>query len=423
VSGKVLGVLLLRTNERRQAFTPREVDFLRTVAHATAVALRNVRLLEFERGLTEREKHARLLAEERAAELARYEGYFAHLTEGIAILDEHGNVLSLNPAGAEMLDVSPQEARGRPLQALAGPDGEWIAELLAEVGRGQVRRAVDVPVRTVTGRHLTLSLSGAPLHDRDGASILSFRDVTVQRALADELRQTKDFLERLIDASVDGIVAADLRGRILLWNKGAERVTGYPAAEVVGKLSVSHFYPPGQAREIMDRLRDASSADGHVRLQRAELVGKTGEVIPVDLSAALIRQGDRETATVGVFSDLRERLRVEEQLRAAEQKLALAEKAQVASELAGAAAHELNQPLTSILGFSELLFRRSTAGAQGREELEQILREVERMAGIVRKIGRIARYETMEYVGKRRIVDLEKSSKPPPPGGPIVIED
>jgi hypothetical protein len=45
------------------------------------------------------------------------------------------------------------------------------------------------------------------------------------------------------------------------------------------------------------------------------------------------------------------------------------------------------------------------------------------MAMIVRRIGKIARYETKDYVGNRRIVDLERSSEPPPPTGPIVIKD
>ena len=142
------------------------------------------------------------------------------------------------------------------------------------------------------------------------------------------------------------------------------------------------------------------------------------------MSAALLTESGRETATVGVFSDQRHRLRVEAELQEAQAKLALAEKAKVASELAGAAAHELNQPLTSILGFSELLFRRAKGNGPGREELEQILHEAERMALIVRKIGKIARYETMEYVGNSRIVDLERASQPPPtPPGTIVIKE
>jgi len=421
--GEVVGVLFLRAMERA-GFAAREISFLCTVANATAVALRSAQLVGRVQSERSREVAARIAAEREVHQLRRYEEFFSHVSDGMAVLDEEGRVLSLNPAGCATLGIAAEQARGVPLSELVAPASAMSAAVVwRELQRGGRVLSADLQIQTRDGRSLVLSISAGTLRSQHGRAILSFRDVTEARGVEAELRQTKEFLERLIDATVDGIVAADLRGRILLWNRGAERVTGYSAAEVVGKLSVAHFYPPGQAREIMTRLRAATSADGQVRLPRAELVGKSGEVIPVDLSAALVTEGDRETATVGVFSDLRERLRVEDQLRQAQQRLALAEKAQVASELAGAAAHELNQPLTSILGFSELLFRRSTAGAHGREELEQILREAERMAGIVRKIGKIARYETMEYVGRRRIVDLEKSSEPPPPSGPIVIKD
>jgi PAS domain S-box-containing protein len=408
VSGKVLGVLLLRTSARRQAFTPREVDFLRTVAHATAVALRNVRLLEFERGLTEREKHARMIAEERAADLARYEGYFAHLTEGIAILDESGCVLLLNPAGADLIDVSSVGARGRPLQALTSAGGGPLAELLREVAEGEVRRAVDVPVTTAAGRHLILSVSGAPLRDRGSASILSFRDVTAERALADELRQTKDFLERLIDASVDGIVAADLSGKIIVFNKAAETIVGYTPDEAKAHLHVEAFYPPGVARQIMQKLHE--DPRGQLSLTRQEVMNRSGERVPVDMTAAIVFEGNREVATVGIFSDLRERMDLEQKLSTAEEKLEESEKNALIVALAGTAAHELNQPLTSVMGYAELLKRRLKEDDFAWRPVDIIYREAERMAEIVRKIGKITRYETKSYVGAARILDLEKAT-------------
>ena len=74
-----------------------------------------------------------------------------------------------------------------------------------------------------------------------------------------------------------------------------------------------------------------------------------------------------------------------------------------------------------MLGFSELLFRRTQENEKGREELAAILREAERMASIVKKIGKITRYETTAYVGSKRIVDLDRASDPPPP--PLVIRD
>jgi len=97
----------------------------------------------------------------------------------------------------------------------------------------------------------------------------------------------------------------------------------------------------------------------------------------------------------------------------------LAEKQALVSELAGTAAHELNQPLTSVLGFAELLHRRGLGDDSTREALAAILREAERMAQIVRKIGRITRYETKEYVGNRRIVDLDRAAQPQDPGAAV----
>jgi signal transduction histidine kinase len=171
---------------------------------------------------------------------------------------------------------------------------------------------------------------------------------------------------------------------------------------------------------MMRRLRAARAAGEEMGRVRCEIVASNGEVIPVELSAAIVSEDGRDTASVGVFRDLREELRRESELRKTRERLEEAEKAAVVSELAGAAAHELNQPLTSVLGFSELLFRRTREDDKGREELAAILREAERMAQIVKKIGRITRYETTAYVGRTRIVDLDRASNPPEA---IVIRD
>ncbi len=82
IRGQVRGVLLVRASGVRHTFTAREIDFLTTVAHATAVALRNASVLETVRGQTEREKTARIAAEERAAALRTYHLFFANVGDG-----------------------------------------------------------------------------------------------------------------------------------------------------------------------------------------------------------------------------------------------------------------------------------------------------------------------------------------------------
>jgi len=354
--------------------------------------------------------HARLIAQERAAQLQRFEAYFANVPVGIAILDDRACVLSLNPAGARLLDVDPQAARGRHINALTQPiDEAPLMDLLWAIRQGQVRHEADIAARTESGKQITLALGAARMDDGP-TLILSLRDVTVSRRLADELSHTKDFLERLIDSSVDGIIAADMSGQIIVYNKGAEVICGY-SAEEASRLHVKQLYPQTNAREVLARLRsEEEGGKGRLQTTRLEIRAKSGELIPVSLSAAIIYEGNREMATVGIFTDLRDRMRLERKLSDAETRLEESERNAVIVALAGTAAHELNQPLTSVMGYAELLRRKLKETDFAYRPVDIIYREAERMAEIVRKIGKITRYETKSYVGAARILDLDKAS-------------
>ncbi|MEO7328892.1 MAG: histidine kinase dimerization/phospho-acceptor domain-containing protein, partial [Minicystis sp.] len=131
----------------------------------------------------------------------------------------------------------------------------------------------------------------------------------------------------------------------------------------------------------------------------------------VALSAALILENGKPVGSVGVFTDLRDRLQMEARLSEAQEELRAREKQALIAELAGAAAHELNQPLTSVIGYAELIRRRLADSAAVDRAAKVILNEGERMADIVRKIGKITRYETKSYVGAAKILDLDRSSE------------
>ncbi len=413
VQGKVLGVLLVRGSGARPAFTSAEVNFLATVGHATAVALRNARLLESVRGESQREKSARLIAEQKAAELQRYQAFFAHVSEGIAILDGNGRVLLLNPAGATMLDVDAANLEGRHVEDLTGALGaEALTALLCAVARGEVQRDVDVHARTPTERHLTLSVSGAPLREGDAAAILSFRDVTEPRRIENELRRTKEFLEKLVDNTVDAVVAMDMEGRFILFNKGAEALTDYNAHEALGKLTAMQFFVgDGVGSELLERMRSAEhGGPGRLALTRQEIVSKAGEKVPVNMTGSILYEGSREVAMVGILRDLRDRVQLERKLSDATLRLERSERSAEMIALAGTAAHELNQPLTSVLGYAELLKRKLGPDDYAWAKVDIIHKEAERMKEIVRKIGRITRFETKAYVGEARILDLELAS-------------
>jgi len=109
---------------------------------------------------------------------------------------------------------------------------------------------------------------------------------------------------------------------------------------------------------------------------------------------------------------------MEERLANAQEKLAISEKQAVAVELAGAAAHELNQPLTSVMGYAQVLIRKLGPEGPYLPIARTILDEADRMAAIVRKLGSLTRYETKSYVGGAQIIDLDRAAQESFSGAP-----
>jgi len=412
-----MGVIFLRSRGVA-AFADHEIALVHTVANATAIALRNARILKLLRDESMQSAFARVEAERRVRLFQRYADIFESAADGMVVIDRGGHVLFANPRARQLLGYEENDLLRRPFRELFADGAETADALLEGFGSGQFPRGVDVRLSTSGGRIIVASLSFSSVLHEDDSILFSFRDVTEERRTAVELKQTKEFLERVIESSVDGIVSADLSGTVLLFNRAASRIFGYARDEVVGKKNVESLYPPGVAREIMRRIRDPNvGGPGRLEDCRVDMISAAGELIPVTLSAALILESGRPVGSVGIFTDIRDRLRMEARLSRAQEELRAREKMSVVAELAGAAAHELNQPLTSVIGYAELLRRGLGKEPNLLKAAEVIVSEAERMAEIVRKIGKITKYETKSYVGGAKILDLEKAAEESESGG------
>jgi PAS domain S-box-containing protein len=409
---QAMGVLFVRVATMRGSLSEREVALCRVVANATAVALRNARVLQSLRDQTQQVTFARFEAERRLRSLKRYADYFASAADGLAALDREGRLLFGNPRAFELVGYPEAELLGRKMREVVHADDvQRVRDYSVGFTRGEFPRGVDVRVVHKDGSVRTMNFSFSPLIDGEGAVLFSFRDITEERETADELCKTKEFLESLIDASVDPIVAADMAGTLILFNKGAERVYGYRAVDVVGKMNVKKLYPDDGGREVMRMIRSPQhGGPGRLDNFRTEALDSAGNTIPISLSASLIYAGGKAVASFGIFKDLRDKLRSEDRLAQAQQKLAVTEKQALIAELAGTAAHELNQPLQSVMVYAEMLVRKLALGTSEHNYAKTIVGETERMKEIVRKIGKITKYETKSYVGAQRILDLDKAT-------------
>jgi PAS domain S-box-containing protein len=419
IDGDVLGVLFIRAQSQKGALDEQQVGFCQVLANATGIALRNARILQTLRVETQRDASARQEAEQRVEALKRYADVFESAADGIVALDDEARLLYANPGAYQLLgyELGSTELLGKPVyQVVADADQRRLLALRQRFARGDYPRNVDLRIKRKDAGTITINCTFSPLHGSAGAVLFSFRDVTESRKMQADLVQTRNFLQSLIDASVDAIVAADMRGKIILFNEGAQRLYGHRAQDALHKMSARELYPGDGAREVGRMLRSkAHGGVGRLEPVRMEALDKQGNVFPISLTAATIYENGKAVATFGIFTDLRDRVRVEQQLAQAQEKLALSEKQSILAELAGATAHELNQPLTSVMGYAELLQKKLGADSPATRAAQVIHAEATRMAEIVRKIGKLTHYETKSYVGEQRIVDLERGSEDTPP--------
>lgn len=171
--------------------------------------------------------------------------------------------------------------------------------------------------------------------------------------LITELKRAQAYLQTLITDSPDAIITTDTHGRIVVFNNGASSLLGYEPSEMIGK-PVSELYGSiDEAKHIMFALRakQASGESGKLSNHETTIRTKTGEDIPVSLSASILKDSEgREIGIAGISKDLRP-------MRKLEAELIKAEKIATLGEVGAMLSHEVNNFLESILSACELSHR------------------------------------------------------------------
>ena len=216
----------------------------------------------------------------------------------------------------------------------------------------------------------------------------SIRDITRTKSLENQLIGVKEFITRVIYASASAIVAADRSGKIELMNSVAKELFG---AYNGGEGTITHteqLYPPGKAKEIMRMLRDEKiGGRGKLIIPRTIIVNAKGEEIEVEMSAAIIYdEHGNESATMAIYNDLKDKIKVERQLKLTQKHLAKSEKMASLGQLAAGVAHEINNPLTGVLFYASLLLERSDLDDDAKQDLNYIIEDANRCKNIVKSL-------------------------------------
>jgi len=212
-------------------------------------------------------------------------------------------------------------------------------------------------------------------------------DLPTRGGLEEKLQRSNAFLRNLISSAVDGIISSDTKGKILIFNEAAEKVFGYTVDEALNHLNVRDIYPDNNAYEVMRNLRsDDYDGKGKLKSYKVDIISKYGEIIPIMLNASIIYENGKEIATIGFFHDLREELRMKEELEKTQLQLLQAEKMSSLGKLAAGVAHQLNNPLGGITLFAKLILEEYDLEEGAKEDLHRILRDAKRCRDTVKEL-------------------------------------
>ncbi len=210
-------------------------------------------------------------------------------------------------------------------------------------------------------------------------------DLTERKQLEEALAKANDFMHNIIMSSPNAIMAADMKGEVIIWNKAAEEIFGRSAEEVIGKINIRDIYRKGLAKEIMKMMRgEEYGGPGKLRSCPMSYGRPDGQVVEGNLSAAILYDGNgKEIATVGIFVDLKERLKMERTLLETQQQLFHSEKLASIGRLAAGVAHELNNPLGAIMMYGLLALEELSEDTMPHANLKKVVNQAERCKRIV----------------------------------------
>lgn len=279
---------------------------------------------------------------------------------------------------------------------IAGPV-QQLAAGAAAISRGELAQRIEPSTSDEIGR-LAVAFNHMAVELVQQRTALEEAHRELQRQFV-ELGDLKGYTDNILASLATGLVTVDLDGRVVTLNPAGELLTGFFKGEVVGRYCAEVF---AHVPELSDILMEALASRAPISSVTLTLRRRNGGAVPIEFSAAPLKGGEgKDLGVVGVFRDLTHVRQLERDLRRSDRLAAL-------GTLAAGLAHEIKNPLTSLLTFSRHLERRFD-DPNFREKFQRVVpRELERINGIVERLLELARPARMNVTLVRLPVLMDR---------------
>ena len=311
----------------------------------------------------------------------RFTELFESLREGIFFTTPEGKLLDANPALLRMLGYDDKEELKKLNFRELYADPSQRDTLVRQVVEHGAVQDVDVVYRRKDGTQLHCLASGFGVRDTFGRTIRmqgTLVDITERIEIEARLHQEQEFVRRLVASFPEVIAVMDLDGQLTFVSPRIEDVLGRTASDVIGKVLWAQVHRDDAAELTGAFGKLANGELAHAQLEyRTKHADGTWRMLRASASPLFDASG-KINGVVASARDVTE-------TRAAEKQQLQKEKLAAMGEMMAGVAHELNNPLTAILGISDLMRERAADDAT-RRQVEIVLKQARRAAGIVQNL-------------------------------------
>lgn len=331
----------------------------------------------------------------------------ASIGDAVVTTDEQGDVTGMNDVAERLTGWSTAQAIGRPVEDVISLLSEGTGDSRPNPVRQVLQSGTPVTLEgdtlllTRDGRRIPIDDSVAPIrvaHEHTAGAVMVFRDVTARRQFEAE-RESQDRLARelaaIVETSDDAIFSKDLQSTIRSWNRGAERIFGYTADEMIGR-SIHTILPEerwSEEDEVLRQLRQGNRVEHFETIRRR----KNGTDVHVSLTISPIRSaGGAIVGASTIARDITDRRQAEAQrARLLEREQAARAETERASRLKddflAVVSHELRTPLNAVMGYAHLLLTGGVAPETSAHALQAIQRNAQAQARLVESLLDLSR--------------------------------